>query len=87
MFIFYSGGWPLIGLPGDGTPWDINGTQFMMEKLLGSPAFVDVSVKENFLNASLNLITVSKWVYIDTGRVRIHLYMWKDQVSNDNYTA
>ena len=57
-FIF-PGGWPLIGLPGDGTPWSINDTQFMREKLLGSPAFFTLSVEIDPLDTSNFVMAVS----------------------------
>ena len=33
-----------MGIPGDGTDWSINSTQFIREKLLGSDAFYSFNV-------------------------------------------
>ena len=59
LIFLHPGGWPLIGLPND-APWDINGPQFMMEKLINSPAFFSISVDMDEMNSSRYIITVSE---------------------------
>ena len=41
------GGWSLVNIPGDGSVWGINSTQFIREKALGSPAFYSLTVDIN----------------------------------------
>ena len=37
------GGWSLVGIPGDGTMWSVNSSQFIRGKLIGSEAFYSLS--------------------------------------------
>ena len=41
---YYAGGWSLVGIPGDGTVWSVNSSQFIREKLTKSDAFYSISV-------------------------------------------
>ena len=41
---YYAGGWSLVGIPGDGTVWSVNSSQFIREKMTGSDAFYSISV-------------------------------------------
>ena len=48
IFLYmYSGGWSVLNIPGDGTEWGINSTQFIREKTLGSLAFYSINVIPN----------------------------------------
>ncbi|CAI7997216.1 Phosphate-regulating neutral endopeptidase PHEX, partial [Geodia barretti] len=38
------GGWSLVNIPGDGTVWSVNSSQFIREKMTGSDAFYSLSV-------------------------------------------
>ena len=40
----YTGGWDVVGIPGDGTEWTINSTQFIREKRFGNDAFYTIGV-------------------------------------------
>ena len=40
-----AGGWSLLNIPGDGTTWGINSTQFIKEKRVGNPAFYSISLE------------------------------------------
>ena len=33
-----------MGIPGDGTVWSVNSSQFIREKMTGSDAFYDISI-------------------------------------------
>ena len=55
------GGWPLIGLPDvDGVPWDLNGEEFLQEKLFGSPALFTLSIYFDLEKTSRFIIYVSE---------------------------
>ena len=41
---FIPGGWSLVGIPGDGTQWSVNSSQFIREKMVGNEAFYSLSV-------------------------------------------
>ena len=42
-----AGGWSVVNIPGDGSVWDINSSQFIREKALGSQAFYSLTVDIN----------------------------------------
>ena len=48
-----------MGIPGDGTEWTINGTQFQREKMYGSQAFYRLAVGVDPKNSSRNTLTVA----------------------------
>ena len=54
----FIGGWQDLHIPGDGTEWDINGTQFQREKLYGSQAFYALTVVPDPKNSSRNTLKV-----------------------------
>lgn len=59
---FNAGGWSLVNIPneeGQYPPWDISGTQFQMEKLLGSSAFFQISVGPDPEDSSRYILEVS----------------------------
>lgn len=55
-----TGGWPVLGLPNDETPWSINGSQFMMEKMLRSPAFFGFQVMGDLRDANRYRIFIAQ---------------------------
>jgi len=48
-----------MDIPGDGTEWTINGTQFLREKMYGSQAFYRLAVGVDLKNSSRNILTVA----------------------------
>ena len=59
----YIGGWTLLSASNE-SAWDINGTSFMVEKILGSPAFFTVDVNVDDKNSSNYIIEVHVLVLI-----------------------
>ncbi len=53
-----TGGWPLVGI-NSSTPWDLNGEQFLQEKLLDSDAFFSMAVYFDPRKSSRYIIRVS----------------------------
>lgn len=48
-----------MDIPGDGTEWTINGTQFQREKMYGSQAFYFLTVGVDLKNSSRNTLMVA----------------------------
>ena len=42
------------------SPWSINSSEFVLEKLVGSPAFFSLYVNVDDKNSSVNVLTVSQ---------------------------
>ena len=59
----HTGGWGLVNIPSKSdneTQWNINGTQFLDEKIFNSPSFFSLSVGVDDKNSSVNVLTVSQ---------------------------
>ena len=54
----FTGGWSLIGVRETGT-WNVNGEQFIKEKLLGSSAFYDFGVEPDSKDSTKQLLQVT----------------------------
>ena len=50
------GGWDLVGIASSN--WSINSSQFLQEKIVGSPAFFSLTVQVDDKNSSVNVLTV-----------------------------
>ena len=53
-----TGGWSVVNIPGDGTEWGINSTQFIREKTWGSEAFYSLSIG---INDAVTEFTLAVW--------------------------
>ena len=66
MYLQYIGGWDLVGIPPSSdldieaySSWSINSSEFILEKLVGSPAFFSLSVNVDDKNSSVSVLTVN----------------------------
>ena len=58
-FPAHAGGWSLVGVkPTNSTPWGLNSNSFVVEKVLGSPAFFDIDVEPDDKNTTRNVLVV-----------------------------
>ena len=71
----FEGGWSLVHIPGDGSTWSINSTQFVQEKMVQSPAFYAVEVKINDSNSSNYVLEVRFHSLVESGLIKIR-YMY-----------
>ena len=62
----FIGGWDVVGIPPSSdlnieaySSWSINSSEFVLEKLVGSPAFFSLYVDVDDKNSSVNVLTVS----------------------------
>jgi predicted metalloendopeptidase len=62
-----TGGWDLVGIPPSSdldieaySSWSINSSEFILEKLVGSPAFFSLSVNVDDKNSSVSVLTLSQ---------------------------
>ena len=54
----YVGGWNLVGIVGNVSQWNVNNTQFVDEKIAGSPAFFSLYVDVDDKNSSVYVLQV-----------------------------
>ena len=59
QYVSHSGGWGLVGIGDNESQWNINGTEFLYEKVVGSPAFFSLAVEVDDKNSSIYVLTVS----------------------------